>query len=399
MKQFKFHSIEHLLLDIEKLLLYMAFYGKIQERRLMSKFFDVICEKFENEESDNMEDEISDATVMSENNKELENYYELFERNNNDSPEEIIKIIFNEYKLDSRILDAEHQKLQRILQNKSIHFISVLDDEYPSLLRQIKGYPFGLFFKGDISLLQKPCVAVVGSRKATYDADKMCDKIALHLKHKDVSVVSGLAFGVDSLIHKACLRHGVKTISVLPSCVDKPIPVSNRNIANKILEAGGLLISENPPNFNVRPESYVERNRIISGIADRTLVVEAKIKSGSMSTAKFAIEQNRDLYAMVGSISNPVAEGCNYLISQGAKPLVYAKDFYDVIDDEHKNFVNKENKLPESDILDFIKKRGRVELDEIIENSNLSKSEIISKLTEYEIFGYIRRQRNYVELV
>ncbi len=377
MKQYSYESIEHLLLDIEKLLLYMAFYGKIKERRLMAEFFEIICEQSDNEKKE-------DKTDL--NSKYLA------------SPEEIIKIIFSEYKLDSTILDAEYQNLQKILQNKSIKFISVLDDEYPSLLRQIKGYPFGLFYKGDISLLQKPCVSVVGSRKATYDADKMCDKLALHLKNKAVSVVSGLAFGVDSLIHKACLRHGVTTISVLPSCVDNPIPVSNRNIANKILEAGGLLISENSPNFNVRPESYVERNRIISGVSDRTLLVEAAIKSGSMTTAKFAIEQNRDLYAMVGSISNPVAEGCNYLISQGAKPLVYAKDFYDVIDDENNDFDDKENKLPESEILEFIKKRGRVDIDEIIEKSTLSKVEVISKLTEYEIFGYIKRKLNYVEL-
>ncbi len=385
MRQFKFDNIESLILDIEKLLLYMAFYGRLRERRLMAKFFEIICEDKELEEDKNNE-----ILEHSEDKELVESKYL-------DSPEEIIKIIFNEYKLDGTILEREYNKLRASLESKNIKFISVLDDQYPNLLRQIKGYPFGLFYKGDVSLLQKPCVSVVGSRKASYDADKMCDKLALHLKNKGVSVASGLAFGVDSLIHKACLRHSVKTISVLPSCVDKPIPISNRMIAHKILEAGGLLISENPPNFNVRPESYVERNRIISGISDRTLVVEAAIKSGSMTTAKFAIEQNRDLYAMVGSISNPVAAGCNYLISQGAKPLVYAKDFY--LDYEVDESILEENSLPESDLLDFIKKRGRVDIDEIIEQSNLSKVEVISKLTEYEIFGYIRRQGNYVELV
>ncbi len=380
-----------LCIDIDKLLLYLAFYGGLKERRLMAECFEILSKR----EDDKGEGEYNKA--------------EKDEDESLDRAEELIRIICHDVELEIANLDREYAKLRQILEEKKIKFISVLDDDYPPLLREIKGYPFGLFYKGDVSLLSKPCVSVVGSRKASYDASKMCDNIARHLKKTEVSVASGLAFGVDSFIHKACLRHGVKTISVLPSCVDKPIPVNNRKIAFQILEAGGLLISENPPNFNVRPASYVERNRIISGISDRTLVVEAAIKSGSMTTAKFAIEQNRDLYAMVGSISNPVAKGTNYLISQGAKPLVYAEDFYELIEeeagecagqtnDDSDNKSEKDSNL-NSSILDFIREHGRVEIDEIISNVNLTEVEVISKLTEYEIFGYIRRQGNYLEIM
>ncbi len=375
MKHYRLDELGDYVLDLEKLLLYLAFYGSYKERRVMEDFFNLLAEDLEDEEVDSF-----------------------------DSPIELMHLIYARFNLDRETLDIQYRELCEVLNEKNIHFISILDDKYPNLLRTIKSYPLGLFYRGDINLLKKTCVSVVGSRKSTYDAVKMAEMLAAYLKDKEVVVASGLAFGVDSIIHKACLRHDVKTISVLPSCVDKPIPVSNRNIANKILEAGGLLISENPPDFNVRPESYVERNRIISGISDRTLVLEAAIKSGSMTTAKFALEQNRDLYAMVGSISNPVAKGTNYLISQGAKPLVYPSDFYQEpeheIEDVENSAVDGEEvkEFNESEILQYIQDKGRVSVDEIIEQMTLNEVEIISKLTEYEIFGYINRHSNFVEI-
>ncbi len=370
MKRYDKYDGFETLSDIEELLLYLAFYGRHTDRKLMAKYFENISMIIELEGSEEAEF--------------LEN------------PRDIIKTLYKSFKLNNELLHLEYKKMQDALKKRKIKFISVLDDSYPKLLRKISGYPLGLFYRGDISLLSRPCVSVVGSRKSTYDGAKMCDMLAKHLKGSGVVVLSGLAFGIDSLIHNACLKYGVKTVSVLPSCVDNPVPRNNLKIANNILKFGGLLISENPPNFNVRPESYVERNRIISGISDRTLVVEGAIRSGSMVTAKFAIEQNRDLYAMVGSISNPVAEGTNYLISQGAKPLVYAKDFYEI--DKKASKEEKKKTYPESDILDYIKDKGRAEVDEIIVQSGLDEVDVIAKLTEFEIFGYLRRQGNYVEL-
>ncbi len=188
------------------------------------------------------------------------------------------------------------------LDRKDIGYVSVLDDDYPPLLRQIKQYPIVLFYKGDYSILERRCVSIVGSRKAREDSRKTCDLVVKHLKRADVNVVSGLAFGVDSFTHKASLKYGVSAVSVLPSSVDNPIPVTNLFIARAIVESGGLLLSENPPGHMVEQGGYVKRNRIISGLSDRTLIVEAALKSGSMTTAKYALEQNRDVYAVPGSI-------------------------------------------------------------------------------------------------
>lgn len=350
--------------NLEALLLCLAFRGSGTERRLMEQFF---------------------ASFSFGEVAEGESFEEaLF----------LLKEVYRRMNLSEAFLLAECASYEKGLCERGISFISLLDDRFPPLLRRISSCPFGLFYRGDIELVKKSCVAVVGTRKPTSDSLRICEQIAFSLKDRDVCVVSGLAFGVDSLIHKSCLKHGVKTISVLPSCVDRPVPIHNANIARSILDAGGLLLSENPPGYLVHKGSYVERNRIISGISEKTLVLEAAIKSGSMSTAKFAIEQGRDLYAMPGSLSNPLAGGCNLLISQGANPLLDAEEVFSSYPKSRKA---PERKKPDSELLSYIKERGRVDFDELVQVSGIGEVELITKLSEYEIFGYIRRTLNCVE--
>ncbi|MDO4772925.1 MAG: DNA-processing protein DprA [Bacillota bacterium] len=350
--------------NLEALLLCLAFRGSAAERRLMGSFF------------------------------ELFSFGELTQGDSLEEALFLLREVYRRLHLEEASLLAECARLEKRLLEREISFINLLDDRFPPLLRRISSCPFGLFYRGDIELMKQACVSVVGTRKPSSDSIRMCEQIAFSMKDREVCAVSGLAFGVDSLIHKSCLKHGVKTISVLPSCVDRPVPIHNAHIARSILDAGGLLLSENPPGYLVHKGSYVERNRIISGVSEKTLVLEAAIKSGSMSTAGFAIEQDRDLYAMPGSISNPSAGGCNLLISRGARPLLDAEELFSSYPKSKKS---EERKELHSELLAYIRERGRVEVDELIRVLGIGEVELITRLSEYEIFGYIRRSLTYVE--
>lgn len=312
---------------------------------------------------------------------------------------EILEFLLSNVGIDALDLDKWYLSASKLLMDKGIGVLYVIDDDYPVLLREISTYPLVLYYRGERSLFSKSCVSIVGSRKLSYDGKKTCDSLVRYLSKFDVCVVSGLAFGTDAMVHLASLRYKVHAISVLPTAVDNPIPKSNLSIANSILSAGGLLISEKAPGYQVQKHSYVERNRIISGISDRTLIVEAAIKSGSMSTAEYAIEQNRELFALPGSISNPVAEGCNYLIHCGATPLYRPEIFYD-IEGKINGKETKTDSFPESgelSLLSKIKSEGRVDIEQLKSQFKISDSEFFSKISEYELLGKVTRNGRWVE--
>lgn len=312
---------------------------------------------------------------------------------------EIMEDIKNFVDISEKELKKICIKLRAELERKEIGFITCFDDAYPWLLKEINDFPLGLFYRGNISILSKKCVSIVGSRKTTFDGKKACDQTVKHLKESGVNVVSGLAIGVDSLVHKASLHYGISAISVLPGSVDNPVPKTNLYISNAILEAGGLLLSERASGYKIEKSSYLERNRIISGLSDRILIIEAAIKSGSMSTAKFALEQNRDIYALPGSISNPVAQGCNYLIHKGANCLYSPEVFFDYELEGVKKEKNVEDILPQDEIIKYIYKEGRVDIDTLIGIFDIPKAEILSRLLEYEISGVLIRNGNFIEMM
>lgn len=282
-------------------------------------------------------------------------------------------------------------KLER-LKSKNIVYISVLDDEYPALLRHIKDYPLGLFCNGDISLLNRELLSVVGTRKPSYDGRKMCDQLLRHISRTDLVMVSGLAFGIDELIHKACLKYKVPTISVIPGTVEAPVPVQNRYIAKLIIQKGGLIISEKPHDHTIKKYSYVERNRIISGMSKKLFVVEAAIKSGSMTSANHAAEQGREVLAMPGSISNEVAKGCNYLIYNGATPIYEPSQIIEV--KEQQKIIRKSD----SKIIDYLQDKSKVLIDELIIELEMSARDLMLEIKKLELRGEIRRFGQYVEL-
>jgi len=194
------------------------------------------------------------------------------------------------------------------------------DPDYPSLLRQIHGAPLMLYVRGDTKILSDPQLAIVGSRHATPGGCETAFQFAGALVKAGFVITSGLALGIDGASHRGALGGGGgRTIAVLGTGLQHIYPKTHQALAEKIIQEGGAIISELPPKTPPRPQNFPLRNRIISGLACGVLVVEAARRSGSLITARYALEQNREVFAIPGSIHNPQTRGCHDLIRQGAK--------------------------------------------------------------------------------
>jgi DNA processing protein len=207
-----------------------------------------------------------------------------------------------------------------------IHTIPFFDPLYPPFLKEIYQPPWVLYAKGDLSLLQsKKKLAIVGSRLATTYSAKVIQQLIKELVEENITVVSGLAHGVDSIAHKLTIEHGGKTIGVIAGGLFHIYPKENHELAGEMMKHH-LVLSEYPPLTKPLKWQFPMRNRIISGLSNGTLVVEAKKKSGSLITANFAVNEGRDVFAVPGNIFSPYSVGPNELIQQGAKPVLEAKD-------------------------------------------------------------------------
>ena len=189
---------------------------------------------------------------------------------------------------------------------------------FPQLLNQIPDPPTLLYTKGSLSALEGPQMAVVGSRKASPLGVKLAQRFAKHLSDWGLGVVSGLALGIDAAAHQGALQGGTATSAVLANGAGTIYPRSNQRLAEQIISEGGVILTENPPGHQLEAWHFPQRNRLISGLALGTLVVEADLKSGSLITAKLALSQGREVFAIPGALTNPQARGCHLLIKQGA---------------------------------------------------------------------------------
>ncbi len=205
------------------------------------------------------------------------------------------------------------------------HLLTLQDPNYPGLLREIPDPPPLLFVHGDPEVLHTPQLAMVGSRNPSASGSETAREFAYHLATSGLSITSGLALGIDGASHAGALDAGGITIAVTGTGLDRVYPASQHDLAHRIAEQGAL-VSEFPPQTQVKPSNFPRRNRIISGLALGTLVVEAAHQSGSLITARLASEQGREVFAIPGSIHNPMARGCHRLIRQGAKLVETASD-------------------------------------------------------------------------
>ena len=205
------------------------------------------------------------------------------------------------------------------LEKDENHLLTLGDPHYPSVLLEIPDPPPILYAKGNLKCLDMPAISVVGSRNATVQGRKNAEEFANVLATEGFCIISGLALGIDAAAHLGALKSGQgKTIAVVGTGLDIVYPAKHLKLAHQIV-AQGLIISEFPIGTPYKPENFPRRNRIISGLSLGCLVVEANIQSGSLMTARFAIEQGREVFAIPGSIHSPLSKGCHTLIKQGAK--------------------------------------------------------------------------------
>ena len=314
-----------------------------------------------------------------------------------DKYEQEIKNSFGQaicFKLKNAISVENIEKSAQKCQKLEINCVSYLDLNYPKCLKQIDDMPLVLYYKGDLSLLNKPCVAIVGTRKPTAYGREVTKKFAGELAKLGVVVVSGLAYGLDMEAAVASLDAGGKTVAVLGGGLEKIYPAQNVNLAKRV-EENGLLISEYPPSQSPSKFSFVMRNRLISGLSLGTIIVEAGKSSGTLNTAKHTIEQGRELFVIPGNIFSSSCEGSNALIEE--LPETFTISPKSVIDrlkikvekpeEKKKNhIIGEQEKL----IVNLLYERD-LDFDNLQELTKIDSKSLISLLTRMEISGLIKK--------
>lgn len=281
--------------------------------------------------------------------------------------------------------------------------VTLQDREYPDLLREISDPPAVLFYRGDISAASRGlCVSMVGSRNASWKGLTATEKIARELSLSGISIVSGLADGIDSAAHKGCIAGKSPTVAVMGCGLDRVYPVTNSDLAKRILDSDGLLLSEFAPGEKPLGWHFPIRNRIISGMSRATLMMECRIRSGSMTTVRHALEQGREVYAYPGDTNSPWAEGSHQLLREGA---VYFTSASDVIEDlADLGYLDKSQCCVQNNVCQPVQteltpaqrritdamKDGAASFDELSAATGLSSQELFSALTVLMIKGIVR---------
>jgi len=236
--------------------------------------------------------------------------------------------VLKDSQLTALLSDENKKSTEQALewsQTDNQHWLSYGEESYPKQLMEISDAPIILGVRGNVSLLDDPQIAIVGSRHASKQGSATAKDFAQHLSSQGLGITSGLALGIDTAAHQGGLQGIGKTVAVVATGLDRIYPASNQTLGHQIVEQG-VMVSEFP--LGTKPLSYhfPKRNRIISGLSLGTLVVEAALKSGSLITARTALEQGREVFAVPGSIHNPQAKGCHQLIKQGAKLVESGQD-------------------------------------------------------------------------
>ncbi len=297
--------------------------------------------------------------------------------------------------------------------------MSIDDALYPQNLKTIDAPPKGLFIAGSIECLSKPCLAIVGTRKPTNFAQKLTENWSKILSDAGIVIVSGLALGIDGAAHRGALLGASKTIAILGCGLNHDYPKQHADLRREIIAQGGCVISEYPPETPPRAQNFPRRNRIISGLSYGVLVIEAAMRSGSLVTARLAAEQGKEVMAIPGSLHNPMAAGCHWLIRDGATLVTSVEEVAECLRMAHlplslgdytstfshgkkrQSAITSESpskgevKKPtlhkqERTILDQIHEYT-TSIDEIVMNSRLAFHEVCSILIELELSGYVKK--------
>ncbi len=267
---------------------------------------------------------------------------------------------------------------------------------YPKLLREIHSAPQTLYLRGDISFLDEmPCVAVVGTRRCTSYGKHATVSLVRDLSRAGICIVSGLALGVDSWAHQTALEENAKTAAVLGSGIDDNsiYPRAHVSLARKILQQGGALMSEYKTGAPTYPSNFPARNRIVAGLSRATIVIEAPLESGALITARFALEQNRDVGSVPGPIFSKESEGSNRLIAQGARCVRSADDILEMlgVNPQEKPAQHSFDSPEEETVYRIVQTSAEpLHLDKIIEKSTLPSAQVVSLLTQMQLSNKIK---------
>ena len=291
----------------------------------------------------------------------------------------------------------------QLLKQAGGSLVSLWDDYYPPLLKKIYDPPILLFVRGNLKSLCSNCFSIVGTRYPSSYGKINAEKFARELAQQSFTIISGLARGVDTAVHRAVVSSGEQTVAILGSGIDTIYPYENNKLAEQITERGAL-VSEFPMGTKPDAPHFPRRNRIISGICMGTLVIEAGEKSGALITADFALEQGREVFAMPGSVNNPKALGTNRLIQQGAKLTIDVKDILEELHVQIKEtqFSKKPN-IPlsevENKVLNFLSTQPE-HIDNIATQCSMPTSEVLGVLLTLELKNVVKQLvgKNFVRI-
>jgi DNA processing protein len=291
-----------------------------------------------------------------------------------------------------------------------VHLLSVADSSYPELLQKIPNFPPLLFVRGDIHLLSLPQIAIVGSRNPSSGGGENAYRFAEFLAANGFAITSGLALGVDAAAHQGALAAQGKTIAVMGTGLDMIYPSRHRPLAQQIIDTGGALVSELPLGSSSKAANFPQRNRIISGLSCGVLVVEAAIQSGSLITAKAAMQQSREVFAIPGSIHNPLARGCHQLIRQGATLVETGQDIVDQLQGmlgyQREKLIKLQEKAAKKTELDekaldclspaeqqliYAMGYDPVNIDDLVERTGIAVGSVAAQMIGLEIKGYVQQ--------
>jgi DNA processing protein len=288
------------------------------------------------------------------------------------------------------LLDTEMEKLERY----SVQAFTYHAPEYPARLKEIYDYPPVLYVRGALLPEDEWCLAVVGTRRSTAYGRQVTEEFVADLVRNKITIVSGLAKGIDTVAHRVALESGGRSLAVFACGLDSVYPAENAELARRLIQHGAL-ISEYPLGVKPRPDSFPRRNRILSGLSLGTLVIEAGEDSGAMITAHMAAEQNREVFAIPGSILSPASRGTNHLIQEGAKLV---RDYRDILEELNLMAVAQQLEmkelLPASDTESLLLKQLGHEpthIDEVCRSSGLPASTVSSTLAMMELKGMVKQ--------
>ncbi len=289
------------------------------------------------------------------------------------------------------------EKTYAEIEKRKLAYLTYEDENYPQLLKQIYNPPAVLYYKGDLNRINfNKTLAVVGSRKASSYSKDALKLVLSGLKNTDITIISGLASGIDTTAHNLAIEYGLKTIGVIASGFDYTYPASNKTLYENIINEHGIIFTEYYPTFEPLKYRFPQRNRIVSGLSYGTLVAEASLKSGALITANLALEQGRDLMCIPGLITNPNTQGIYQLLKNGASLVTNTDDILNILNWE----ANKQEQLNLASTIDLTEEETTIlslleieekNFDELQQQSKMDIETLLTNLTLLELKGIIRK--------